>query len=105
MDVVRLPFVEAGLDPKIAQRVRVARARDDDVVREEQRAAQRRVRYGVLLEILPVLVDGRPTGDEPALTNGHCAIDVDLALGDGSASYLTSDLSYEYVRINAEYTT
>jgi N-acetylglutamate synthase/N-acetylornithine aminotransferase len=52
-----------------------------------------------------VLVDGRPTGDEPALVNGHCAIEVDLALGDGAASYLTSDLSYEYVKINADYRT
>ena len=26
-------------------------------------------------------------------------------LGDGEASYLASDLSYDYVRINAEYTT
>jgi glutamate N-acetyltransferase/amino-acid N-acetyltransferase len=34
-----------------------------------------------------------------------CTIELDLALGDGRASYLTSDLSYEYVRINAEYTT
>jgi glutamate N-acetyltransferase / amino-acid N-acetyltransferase len=52
-----------------------------------------------------VLVDGRPTGDEPALTNGHCAIEIDLALGDGSANYLTTDLSYDYVKINAEYRT
>jgi glutamate N-acetyltransferase / amino-acid N-acetyltransferase len=37
--------------------------------------------------------------------NGHCAIEVDLALGDGAASYLTSDLSYEYVKINADYRT
>ena len=41
---------------------------------------------------------GRPTGDEPALTNGHCAIEIDLALGDGFATYLTTDLSYDYVR-------
>jgi glutamate N-acetyltransferase / amino-acid N-acetyltransferase len=34
-----------------------------------------------------------------------CTIELDLALGDGRASYLTSDLSYDYVRINAEYTT
>ena len=27
---------------------------------------------------------GAPTGDEPALTNGHCAIELDLALGDGA---------------------
>jgi len=50
-------------------------------------------------------VDGRPSGDEPALTNGHCEIEIDLALGDGAANYLTSDLSYDYVRINAEYRT
>ncbi len=52
---------------------------------------------------MAVLVDGMPSGDEPVLTNGHCAIEIDLALGDGVASYLTSDLSYDYVRINAEY--
>ena len=31
------------------------------------------------------------------------ALSLDLALGNGAASYLTSDLSYDYVRINAEY--
>ena len=54
---------------------------------------------------MPVLVSGRPTGDEPALTNGNCAIEIDLALGTGSATYLTSDLSYDYVKINADYRT
>jgi N-acetylglutamate synthase/N-acetylornithine aminotransferase len=34
-----------------------------------------------------------------------CVIDLDLGLGDGEAAYLASDLSYEYVRLNAEYTT
>ena len=57
----------------------------------------------IVIDGIPVLVDGRPSGDEPVLTNGHCAIEIELALGDGSASYLTSDLSYDYVRINAEY--
>ena len=52
-----------------------------------------------------MLVDGRPSGDEPALTNGHCEIEIDLAIGDGVANYLTTDLSYDYVRINAEYRT
>jgi glutamate N-acetyltransferase/amino-acid N-acetyltransferase len=52
-----------------------------------------------------VLVTGRPTGDEPELTNGHCAIEIDLGLGDGAAQYLTTDLSYDYVKINAEYRT
>jgi glutamate N-acetyltransferase/amino-acid N-acetyltransferase len=59
----------------------------------------------ISIDTVPVLVDGRPTGDEPALTNGHCAIEIDLALGDGSANYLTTDLSYDYVKINAEYRT
>jgi glutamate N-acetyltransferase / amino-acid N-acetyltransferase len=40
---------------------------------------------------------------EPELLGNGCAIALELALGEGSASYLTSDLSYEYVRINAEY--
>jgi glutamate N-acetyltransferase/amino-acid N-acetyltransferase len=59
----------------------------------------------ISIDGVPVLVDGRPSGDEPALTNGHCAIELDLALGDGVANYLTTDLSYDYVRINAEYRT
>ena len=57
----------------------------------------------IAIDKVPVLVAGRPTGDEPVLANGSCSIEVDLALGDGSASYLTTDLSYDYVRINAEY--
>ena len=57
----------------------------------------------ISIDGVPVLVRGIPSGDEPVLTNGHCAIDIDLALGDGVASYLTTDLSYDYVRINAEY--
>ena len=60
-------------------------------------------RLSIVIDGVPVLVDGMPSGDEPALANGHCSIEIDLALGDGTASYLTSDLSYDYVRINAEY--
>jgi glutamate N-acetyltransferase/amino-acid N-acetyltransferase len=52
-----------------------------------------------------VLEGGAPQGVEPATWNGVCKIELDLGLGDGSASYLTSDLSYEYVRINADYRT
>jgi glutamate N-acetyltransferase/amino-acid N-acetyltransferase len=59
----------------------------------------------ISIDGVAVLVEGRPSGDEPALTNGHCAIELDLALGDGRANYLTTDLSYDYVRINAEYRT
>ena len=60
-------------------------------------------KLSITIDAVPVLVDGSPTGDEPTLVNGKCAIEVDLALGDGTATYLTSDLSYDYVRINAEY--
>jgi glutamate N-acetyltransferase/amino-acid N-acetyltransferase len=51
----------------------------------------------------PVLVAGTPQGVEPPVDGGVCTIELDLGLGDGSAGYLTSDLSYDYVRINAEY--
>jgi glutamate N-acetyltransferase/amino-acid N-acetyltransferase len=57
----------------------------------------------ISIDGVAVLVSGRPSGDEPALANGHCEIEVDLALGDGAACSLTTDLSYDYVRINAEY--
>jgi glutamate N-acetyltransferase/amino-acid N-acetyltransferase len=48
---------------------------------------------------------GAPTGATPTLAGPACRIEVDLGLGEGQASYLASDLSYDYVRINAEYTT
>jgi glutamate N-acetyltransferase / amino-acid N-acetyltransferase len=50
-----------------------------------------------------VLVGGLPQHVEPPVDGGVCTIDLDLGLGDGTAAYLTSDLSYDYVRINAEY--
>jgi glutamate N-acetyltransferase/amino-acid N-acetyltransferase len=52
-----------------------------------------------------VLAAGAPRGADPDLSGPSCRIELDLGLGDGAASYLTSDLSYDYVRINAEYTT
>jgi glutamate N-acetyltransferase/amino-acid N-acetyltransferase len=52
-----------------------------------------------------VLAAGAPRGVDPDLSGPSCRIELDLGLGDGAASYLTSDLSYDYVRINAEYTT
>ncbi len=51
----------------------------------------------------PVLVAGTPQNAEPSVDGAVCTIELDLGLGDGSAGYLTSDLSYDYVRINAEY--
>jgi glutamate N-acetyltransferase/amino-acid N-acetyltransferase len=51
----------------------------------------------------PVVVAGAPQPAEPELAGTNCTIELDLGLGDGEAQYLTSDLSYDYVRINAEY--
>ena len=62
-------------------------------------------KLSITIDAVQVLHDGTPTGDEPILANGHCAIELDLALGTGSANYLTTDLSYDYVRINADYRT
>jgi glutamate N-acetyltransferase / amino-acid N-acetyltransferase len=52
-----------------------------------------------------VLAAGAPQQAEPKLDGGRCRIDLELGLGTGRASYLTSDLSYDYVRINADYRT
>ena len=50
-----------------------------------------------------VLAAGAPQHVEPSLDGSTCSIRLDLGLGEGSATYLTSDLSYDYVRINADY--
>jgi glutamate N-acetyltransferase / amino-acid N-acetyltransferase len=52
-----------------------------------------------------VYAEGAPVGIDPDLTGASCRIELDLGLGGGHASYLASDLTYEYVRVNAEYTT
>jgi glutamate N-acetyltransferase/amino-acid N-acetyltransferase len=52
-----------------------------------------------------VLDRGAPQQVEPEVAGPRCTIDLDLGLGEGTASYLTSDLSYDYVRINADYRT
>jgi len=46
---------------------------------------------------------GTPTGVEPDVSGPSCTIALELGLGAGSASYLTSDLSLDYVRINGDY--
>jgi glutamate N-acetyltransferase/amino-acid N-acetyltransferase len=52
-----------------------------------------------------VFAGGEPTEGEVSLDGPACRIELDLGLGSGSAAYLASDLTYDYVRINAEYTT
>jgi glutamate N-acetyltransferase/amino-acid N-acetyltransferase len=52
-----------------------------------------------------VFAGGEPTEVEVSLEGAVCRIELDLGLGTASAGYLASDLTYDYVRINAEYTT
>jgi glutamate N-acetyltransferase/amino-acid N-acetyltransferase len=62
-------------------------------------------RLSVSFDGTPVFSDGAPTGLVPELGGSACRIELDLGLGDGDAAYLASDLSYDYVKLNAEYTT
>jgi glutamate N-acetyltransferase/amino-acid N-acetyltransferase len=62
-------------------------------------------RLRVAFDGTPVFVAGAPTGLVPELGGASCRIELDLGLGDGDATYLASDLSYDYVKLNAEYTT
>ena len=64
-----------------------------------------RTRSRLSFDGIPVYRRGSPTGAVPELGGPACRIEVDLGLGMGRAAYLASDLSTDYVRINAEYTT
>lgn len=50
-----------------------------------------------------VIECGTPLNVEPDPHGDALTIELDLALGNGTATYLTSDFSYDYVRINADY--
>ena len=60
-------------------------------------------RVSLVYNGITVLRDGAPLDAEPPVDGTTCTIELDLGLGDARASYLTSDLSYDYVRINADY--
>ena len=62
-------------------------------------------RLSVSFDDAEVFARGTPTGAAPSLHGAAVSIRLDLGLGAGSASYLASDLTYDYVRLNAEYTT
>lgn len=57
----------------------------------------------LLINDTTVFRRGMPTGVEPEMGDPVLRIDLDLGLGDGACTYLTSDLTYDYVKINAEY--
>jgi glutamate N-acetyltransferase / amino-acid N-acetyltransferase len=52
---------------------------------------------------VPVFAAGAPQAAEPTLDGERCRIELELGLGAGRATYLTTDLSHEYVAINADY--
>lgn len=68
-------------------------------------------RVGLRINGQAVLVQGQPAPDYTeaagvaAMAPAEIHIDIDLAIGDRSATVWTSDLSFDYVRINAEYRT
>jgi glutamate N-acetyltransferase/amino-acid N-acetyltransferase len=62
-------------------------------------------RLSVAFDGVSVFERGAPTGLTPSLEGSAVEIDLDLGLGTGSAAYLASDLTYGYVKLNAEYTT
>jgi glutamate N-acetyltransferase/amino-acid N-acetyltransferase len=68
-------------------------------------------RVSIMFDDVAMVVKGLGLGpDQEAkasviLKKPEFTVTIDLALGEGSAYYYTSDLSYDYVRINAAYRT
>jgi glutamate N-acetyltransferase / amino-acid N-acetyltransferase len=62
-------------------------------------------RLALKMNGITVFAGGEPVEAEVPLEGAVCRIELDLGLGDAQAAYLASDLTYDYVRINAEYTT
>ena len=66
-------------------------------------------RADISIDGVPVAADGLGTGSEAErdasriMTGPEFTVTIDLKSGDGSFSVMTTDLSYEYVRINADY--
>lgn len=63
-----------------------------------------------LNKMIPVVVKGQPVSEvreklKKTMKSSNVIILIDLNLGEGQSVGWGSDLSYEYVRINAEYTT
>ena len=67
-------------------------------------------KLSIYIENIPLLEKGIPSGSdrktiEHAISGKEFSVLVDVGIGNGSARYFTSDISYDYVKINAEYTT
>ena len=57
----------------------------------------------LLINGTPIEIDYKEL--ENALKERNISVTIDVSLGNGEASMLTTDLSYDYVKINAEYST
>ncbi len=68
-------------------------------------------RIDIYFDQIPVAVDGLAVGPEQEakatriLQQDEFVVTIDLHSGEAESSYYTSDLSYEYVKINADYRT
>jgi glutamate N-acetyltransferase/amino-acid N-acetyltransferase len=68
-------------------------------------------RISIYFDDVEVVKNGLGTGPEQealatdVLKKPEFTVQIDLALGDGEGVYYTSDLTYDYVRINADYRT
>ena len=68
-------------------------------------------RIAIRFDDVALVENGQGTGPEAKeqahqiMKKPEFTVTVDLHMGDGSAFYYTSDLTYDYVRINAEYHT
>jgi len=66
-------------------------------------------RIDISFDGVPVTMNGLGTGQEledqasEVLKQGEFVVTVELHQGEGTASYYTSDLTYDYIRINADY--
>ncbi|HPS58113.1 MAG TPA: bifunctional glutamate N-acetyltransferase/amino-acid acetyltransferase ArgJ [Spirochaetota bacterium] len=73
-------------------------------------AALEEENLSISIENIPLLVNGIPAEAdysqlEKVLKNRNYTVTVDMGLGSGDAIMLTTDISYDYVKINAQYST
>jgi len=67
-------------------------------------------KISIILESTELLRNGEPVPTDAAILaeimkRPEYSVTVDLGEGNGIFTYLTSDISYDYVKINADYST
>jgi glutamate N-acetyltransferase/amino-acid N-acetyltransferase len=73
-------------------------------------AAIEEKKLSIYLEDNPLFLNGNPTdieysSIEEILTRRNYTITIDIGLGTGESYMFTTDISYDYVKINAQYST